>query len=35
VLARRIADGRGNAIVAPVIADVPDGSISPPSEQTR
>lgn len=31
VLARRIADQLGNAIVAPVIAYVPEGSLAPPT----
>jgi len=35
VLAQRIANELGNALVAPVISYVPEGSISPPSEHMR
>lgn len=35
VLAQRIAEGLGNAIVAPVIAYVPEGSYAPPSSHMR
>ncbi len=35
VLAERIAKELGNALVAPVIAYVPEGSISPPSQHMR
>src|ERR1043166_7007351 len=35
VLAGRIAQGLGNALVAPVIAYVPEGSIDPPTEHMR
>ncbi len=35
VLARRIADRLGNAIVAPVIAYVPEGSYAPPTAHMR
>lgn len=35
VLAQRIANDLGNALVAPVISYVPEGSISPPSEHMR
>ena len=35
VLAERIAHALGNALVAPVIAYVPEGSIDPPSEHMR
>jgi creatinine amidohydrolase len=35
VLAERIARELGNALVAPVIAYVPEGSVSPPSEHMR
>ncbi len=35
VLAARIAQGLGNALVAPVIAYVPEGSIAPPTSHMR
>lgn len=35
VLAQRIAEGLGNAIVAPVIAYVPEGSYAPPTSHMR
>ena len=35
VLAQRIADGLGNAIVAPVIAYVPEGGYAPPTSHMR
>ena len=35
VLAGRIAEALGNALVAPVVAYVPEGSISPPTEHMR
>jgi creatinine amidohydrolase/Fe(II)-dependent formamide hydrolase-like protein len=35
VLAERIARGLGNAVVAPVLAYVPEGHIDPPSEHMR
>jgi len=35
VLAARIAEALGNALVAPVIAYVPEGSIDPPSGHMR
>jgi creatinine amidohydrolase/Fe(II)-dependent formamide hydrolase-like protein len=35
VLSEKIAQGLGNAIVAPVIAYVPEGSISPPTSHMR
>jgi creatinine amidohydrolase/Fe(II)-dependent formamide hydrolase-like protein len=35
VLAGRIAEGLGNALVAPVIAYVPEGSIDPPAAHMR
>ena len=35
VLAGRIAEGLGNAVVAPVIAYVPEGSIRPPAAHMR
>jgi creatinine amidohydrolase/Fe(II)-dependent formamide hydrolase-like protein len=35
VLAQRIAEGLGNALVAPVIAYVPEGSYAPPTSHMR
>jgi len=35
VLAQRIAEGLGNALVAPVVAYVPEGSLVPPSSHMR
>jgi creatinine amidohydrolase len=35
VLAQRIAEGLGNALVAPVVAYVPEGSTAPPSAHMR
>ncbi|MEX3958619.1 creatininase family protein [Trinickia sp. EG282A] len=35
VLAARIAQGLGNALVAPVIAYVPEGSVAPPTSHMR
>ncbi len=35
VLATRIAQGLGNALVAPVIAYVPEGSVAPPTSHMR
>jgi creatinine amidohydrolase len=35
LLSERIADALGNAIVAPVIAYVPEGNLSPPSGHMR
>jgi creatinine amidohydrolase len=35
LLSQRIADALGNAIVAPVIAYVPEGNLSPPSGHMR
>lgn len=35
VLAQRIAEGLGNALVAPVVAYVPEGSTTPPSAHMR
>src|SRR6185437_8326776 len=35
VLATRIAEGLGNALVAPVIAYVPEGSYAPPTSHMR
>ena len=35
VLAERIADKLGNAVVAPVLAYVPEGAIDPPSQHMR
>ena len=35
ILAQRIAQGLGNALVAPVIAYVPEGGLTPPSSHMR
>jgi creatinine amidohydrolase len=35
VLSRRIAEGLGNALVAPVIAYVPEGGYAPPTSHMR
>src|SRR3954465_3649006 len=35
ILARRIAESLGNALVAPVVSYVPEGSITPPSGHMR
>jgi len=35
ILAGRIASGLGNALVAPVVAYVPEGSVTPPSSHMR